>query len=189
MVKDHNERSSEYFTDASKQQKRNMMMDLMTILEGLGDDPSSHDLDSVISLRVEEYLTTDISSYDYELRESIPQYHNTKLCFGRFIHTDIFEVTAAVDEHDRSLSKVKDDLKSSTNDNDLGRLIEAKFRNNDLKRGEQKDDYTGRITDDLDNYFNRVKVEVDNTDNDKYINSLFSVETLLVKRSWCPLSR
>jgi hypothetical protein len=71
-----------------------------------------------------------------------------------------------------------DDLKSSTNDNDLGRLIEAKFRSNDLKKeGEQKDDYTGSITDDLDNYFNRVKVEGDNTDSDKYINSLFSRDT------------
>jgi hypothetical protein len=71
-----------YFTSKNKNA---LMMDSMTILEGLGDDPSSHDLDSVISLRVEEYLTTDISSYDYESRESIPQYHKTKLCFGRFI--------------------------------------------------------------------------------------------------------
>jgi len=50
------------------------MMDSMTTLESLGDDPSTHDLDSVITLRVEEYLTTDISSYDYELWNSIPQY-------------------------------------------------------------------------------------------------------------------
>ena len=38
---------------------------------------------------------------------------------------DIFEVTAAVVEHNRSFSKVKDDLKSSTNDNDLGRMKQS----------------------------------------------------------------
>ena len=33
------------------------------------------------------------------------------------------------------------------------------------------------MTDDLVNYFNRVEVEGDNTDNDKNIDSLFSSET------------
>jgi len=110
------------------------MMDSMTTLESLGDDPSTHDLDSVITLRVEEYLTTDISSYDYELWNSIPQYRKTELSFGRLLgkgsFSDIFEVTASVVENDRSFRKVKDDLLKNTTD-DLGRRIEAKFRSND----------------------------------------------------------
>ena len=92
--------------------------------------------------------------------------------------SDISEVTAAVVKNDRSFRKVNDDLKNTTDD--LGRRIEvvAKFCSNDLKKeGELKDDYTGSITDDLVNYFNRVEVEGDNTDNDKYIDSLFSSET------------
>jgi hypothetical protein len=96
------------------------LMDSMTTLESLGDDPSTHDLESVMSLRAEEYLTTDISSYDYELWNSIPQYRKTDLCFGRHLgkgsFSDIFEVTAAVVESDRSFRKVKDDLKSLTDD-------------------------------------------------------------------------
>jgi hypothetical protein len=155
----------------------------MSTLESLGDDPSMHDLDSVMSLCVEEYLTTDISSYDYELWNSIPQYRKTELSFGRHLgkgsSSDISKVTAAVVKNDRSFRKVKDDLLKNTID-DLGRRIEveAKFRSNDLKKeGELKDDYTGSITDDLINYFNRVGVEGDNTDNDKYIDSLFSSET------------
>ena len=58
-----------------------------------------------------------------------------------------------------------------------------------MKEGELKDDYTGSITDDLVNYFNRVEVEGDNTDNDKYINSLFSSSKTTSEAFMCPLSR
>ena len=157
------------------------MMDSMTTLESLGDDPSTQDLDSVMSLRVEEYLTTDTSSYDYELWNSIPQYRKTDLCFGRHLgkgsFSDIFEVMAAVVESDRSFSKVKDDLKSLTDD--LGRLVDAKFpsSNNLKKEGELKVDNMGSITYDLDNYFNRIEVEDEDINIDKQIDSLFSSDT------------
>jgi len=58
-----------------------------------------------------------------------------------------------------------------------------------MKEGELKDDYTGSITDDLVNYFNRVEVEGDNTDNDKYIDSLFSSSKTTSEAFMCPLSR
>ena len=136
---------------------------------GKGDDPSTDDLDSVMSLRVEEYLTTDISSYDYELWNSIPQYRKTELSFGRLLgkgsFSDIFEVTATVVENDRSFRKVKDDLLKNTTD-DLGRRIEAKFRSNDLKKEGELDD--------LDNKFNFVDLDEEDIVNDKYIDSLFS---------------
>lgn len=169
------------------------MMDSMSTLESLGDDPSTHDLDSVITLRVEEYLTTDISSYDYELWNSIPQYRKTELSFGRLLgkgsFSDIFEVTASVVENDRSLRKVKDDLLKNTTD-DLGRRIEAKFRSNDLKKeGELKDDYTGSITDDLDYKFNFVDLDEEDIVNDKYIDSLFSSSKTTSEAFMCPLSR
>ena len=157
------------------------LMDSMTTLESLGDDPSTHDLESVMSLRAEEYLTTDISSYDYELWNSIPQYRKTDLCFGRHLgkgsFSDIFEVTAAVVENDRSFRKVKDDLKSLTDD--LGRHVDAKFpsSNNLKKEGELKVDNMGSITDDLDNYFNRIDVSDEDITNDKQIDSLFSSDT------------
>jgi serine/threonine protein kinase len=151
------------------------MMDSMTTLESLGDDPSTEDLESVMSLRVEEYITTDISSYDYELWNSIPQYRKTDLCFGRHLgkgsFSDIFEVTAAVVESDRSFRKVKDDLKNLTDD--LGRLVDAKFpSSNHLKKeGELNTDDTGSI------YFNRVEVEDEDINIDKQIDSLFSSDT------------
>ena len=157
------------------------MMDSMTTLESLGDDPSMHDLESVMSLRVEEYLTTDISSYDYELWNSIPQYRKTDLCFGRHLgkgsFSDIFEVTPAVVKNDRSFRKVKDDLKSLTDD--LGRLVDAKFpsSSNLKEEGKLKADNTGSITYDLDNYFNRVEVEDEDINIDKQIDSLFSSDT------------
>ena len=131
-----------------------------------------HDLDSVMSLRVEEYLTTDISSYDYELWNSIPQYRKTELSFGRHLgkgsSSDISKVTAAVVKNDRSFRKVKDDQLKNTTD-DLGRRIEAKFRSNDLKKEGELDD--------LDNKFNFVNLDEEDIVNDKYIDSLFSSET------------
>ena len=73
---------------------------------------------------------------------SIPQYRKSDLSFSRHLgkgsFSDIFEVTAAVVENDRSYIKVKDDLKGLTDD--MGRLVDAKFpSSNDLKKeGELK---------------------------------------------------
>ena len=94
------------------------MLDSMAMLEDLGDNPSSRDLDSVMSLRVEEYIAEEISSSNYELWNSIlPQYRKTELCFGKHlgkgVFLDVFEVSVVVVNNDRSFNKVKDDLKDN----------------------------------------------------------------------------
>ena len=110
---------------------------------------------------------------NYGIASRSMQYRKTELSFGRLLgkgsFSDIFEVTAAVVENDRSFRKVKDDLLKNTTD-DLGRHIEAKITKGELL----KDDYTRSITDDLDNKFNFVDLDEEDIDNDKYIDSLFS---------------
>ena len=167
-------------------------MDSMTTLESLGDDPSTHDLDSVMSLLVEEYLTTDmyiilrlwtmnygIASRSIIVRPSYPLDGTS----GRIHSRTLRQPSSRMIGHlgrSRMIWRIQpmiwvDALKQS--------FVVM------MKEGELKDDYTGSITDDLVNYFNRVEVEGDNTDNDKYIDSLFSSSKTTSEAFMCPLSR
>ena len=114
------------------------LMDSMTLLESLGENPSSHDLDSVTALRVKEYLTTEVTEADRELWDSIPQFRKMDLTVGRHLgkgtFSDVFEVTAVVFE------EKKDRLTFEKDRDDLDRLIEAKFPSGKRVEPDNSDD-------------------------------------------------
>lgn len=121
------------------------LMDSMTLLESLGENPSSNDLERVTALRVNEYLTTEINEADRELWDSIPQFRKIDLTvghhLGRGTFSDVFEVAVVVEEilHERN-SFEKDRLTFEKDRDDFGRLIEAKFHSSNRDEVDNSDD-------------------------------------------------
>jgi serine/threonine protein kinase len=120
------------------------LMDSMTLLESLGENPSSHDLDSVTALRLQEYLTTEITEADRELWDSIPKFRKFDLTVGRHLgkgtFSDVFEVTAIVFEEMTHERNSLDRLTFEKDRDDLDRLIEAKFPSSKRDELDHSDD-------------------------------------------------
>lgn len=111
----------------------NASMDSKTMLESLGDDPSSDELANIAALRANEYIVECLStevpsgSVDLEIWESITEFTKMDLIVGRHLgkgtFADVFEVIASIVEDDEPPTRQSLDLDSV----DLDRLIKAKF--------------------------------------------------------------
>ena len=106
-------------------------IDSKTMLASLGDDPSSEELACVAALRAREYidecLSTEISTVDRTMWESIPQFTKLDLIIGQHLgkgtFSDVFEVIALI--VDDEIPTVESLNLISAN---LDQLIKAKFQ-------------------------------------------------------------
>ena len=106
--------------------RSNTKMDAKTLLESLGDDPSTHELENVVSLRIKEMLSTEVSASDRQMWDGIKQFNKTDLVVGKHLgkgsFSDVFEVFATV-----AVDAMPTFQALGSDKEDLDRLIEAKF--------------------------------------------------------------
>jgi serine/threonine protein kinase len=101
-------------------------MDAKTLLEDLGDDPSTHELENVVSLRIKAMLSTEVSASDRHMWDGIKQFNKIDLVVGKHLgkgsFSDVFEVFATV-----AVDVMPTFEALGSDKEDLDRLIEAKF--------------------------------------------------------------
>ncbi|KAL3817348.1 hypothetical protein ACHAXA_004474 [Cyclostephanos tholiformis] len=104
----------------------NTKMNSKTLLESLGDDPSSNDLENVAALRIKEMLSTEISVSDRKMWDGIKQFNKMDLIVGKHLgkgsFSDVFEVFATV-----AVEAMPTIELLGSDKEDLDKLIEAKF--------------------------------------------------------------
>ncbi|KAL3762565.1 hypothetical protein ACHAW5_003103 [Stephanodiscus triporus] len=119
--------------------------DSMTLLESLGDAPTARELDTVAALRVEEFLSTEVSVSDRKKWEGIQQFNKNDLVMGKFLgkgtFSDVFEVFATV-----AVEAMPTFESWGSDREELDKLIAAKFPQD----GGGSDELMGRKVDDLD---------------------------------------
>jgi len=103
-----------------------------SMLESLGDSPSSHALDNVAAVRAKEYieecLSANVSVLDRKKWDAIPQFAKMDLVVGTHLgkgsFSDAFEVFATIVEEEASPTLASLDSDRA----DLDKLMEAKFK-------------------------------------------------------------
>ena len=130
------------------------LMDSKTMIDNLGDDPTSDELAGIAAIRAKEYiaecLSTEVSSVvDRTMWEGIPQFTKMDLIVGQHLgkgtFSDVFEVIASVVEESEALTRESLNLNSA----DLDKRIKKKFHSKEAhldKMGLDTSDATDSTT-------------------------------------------
>ncbi|KAL3771559.1 hypothetical protein ACHAWU_003734 [Discostella pseudostelligera] len=130
------------------------LMDSKTMIDNLGDDPTSDELAGIAAIRAKEYiaecLSTEVSSVvDRTMWEVIPQFTKMDLIVGQHLgkgtFSDVFEVIASVVEESEALTRESLNLNSA----DLDKRIKKKFHSKEAhldKMGLDTSDATDSTT-------------------------------------------
>jgi serine/threonine protein kinase len=96
------------------------------LLESLGDDPSTCELENVAALRIKEMLSTEVSASDRQKWDGIKQFNRMDLVVGKHLgkgsFSDVFEIFATV-----AVDAIPTFETLDSDKEDLDRLMEAKF--------------------------------------------------------------
>ena len=161
-----------------------LTLDSKSILEGLGDSPSQHELANIAAIRANEYidelLTTDVSVIDRKKWENIPKYTKMDLVVGKFLgkgsFSDVFEVFATI-----AVSNAPTIASLGSDRADLDKLLEERFGLDGSGRsgngnGDDDGDKIVSIEKIVDTIFSSNKNDdEDENDLDNQIDAMFAV--------------